>query len=288
MISNFIKRYFTNINKGSITNINKFRITFDPIGYIDSVFPKKYGTPRQGILVKESEGSLKILGKNALHMLKGLEEYSHVWLIFCFHQNQHINSKWNNKENRTELKFIEGESRDDLPPTIRPPRLNGKRIGIFATRSPHRMNDIGLTLCKLERIEKDIVYLSGIDLIHGTPILDIKPYIPIYDNVPDASFPQWILDKPNTIETIEFSINSLENLQKLLNSNTENINEAKELISQVLLSDPRSIYRKKKRADQPWGFIVKNLYIQCQIKDETIALIIDIKEKDKFYSDQIL
>lgn len=90
----------------------------------------------------------------------GLEQFSHVWILFVFHKNGHLSCK----------------------AKVQPPRLNGAKTGVFSTRSPHRPNAIGLTLAKLERVEGGAVYLSGIDMIHGTPVLDIKPYIADYDS----------------------------------------------------------------------------------------------------------
>lgn len=90
----------------------------------------------------------------------GLEQFSHVWILFVFHKNGHLSCK----------------------AKVQPPRLNGAKTGVFSTRSPHRPNAIGLTLAKLENVEGGTVYLSGIDMIHGTPVLDIKPYIADYDS----------------------------------------------------------------------------------------------------------
>ncbi|XP_047381026.1 tRNA (adenine(37)-N6)-methyltransferase isoform X2 [Sciurus carolinensis] len=90
----------------------------------------------------------------------GLEQFSHVWILFVFHKNGHLSCK----------------------AKVQPPRLNGAKTGVFSTRSPHRPNAIGLTLAKLESVEGGAVYLSGIDMIHGTPVLDIKPYIADYDS----------------------------------------------------------------------------------------------------------
>ncbi|XP_054979661.1 tRNA (adenine(37)-N6)-methyltransferase isoform X2 [Sorex araneus] len=90
----------------------------------------------------------------------GLEQFSHVWILFVFHKNGHLSCK----------------------AKVQPPRLNGAKTGVFSTRSPHRPNAIGLTLARLEKVEDGAVYLSGIDMIHGTPVLDIKPYIADYDS----------------------------------------------------------------------------------------------------------
>ncbi|KAI4903736.1 hypothetical protein NFI96_005127 [Prochilodus magdalenae] len=134
-----------------------------PIGYISSCFSNKNGTPRQPAVCMLSRASLQIqpsVFNNPDHALTGLEHYSHVWLIFLFHKNGHMNYK----------------------AKVKPPRLNGQKVGVYSTRSPHRPNAIGLSLAKLEGITGDTLHLSGVDLIAGTPVLDIKPYIPDYDS----------------------------------------------------------------------------------------------------------
>ncbi|XP_005998485.1 tRNA (adenine(37)-N6)-methyltransferase isoform X2 [Latimeria chalumnae] len=133
-----------------------------PIGYIDSCFSAKNGTPRQPTVCSLSRARLKIdktVFNNPEHSLLGLEQFSHVWIIFVFHKNGHLSYK----------------------AKVKPPRLNGVKTGVLSTRSPHRPNAIGLTLAKLESIEGDTLHLSGIDTIQGTPVLDVKPYIPEYD-----------------------------------------------------------------------------------------------------------
>lgn len=148
-----------------------------PIGVLESCFKEKFGTPRQAHLVPCSTARLRIDPRyNPGHSLAGLSEFSHVWLISWFHLNT----------NKT------------FHPKIHPPRMKGGKIGVFASRSPHRPNPLGLSLAKLEKIEGDTLYLSGIDLIHGTPILDIKPYLHFSDAarapqdgwLPDHAFPE--------------------------------------------------------------------------------------------------
>uniref|UniRef100_A0A8C4GPG1 tRNA methyltransferase O n=1 Tax=Dicentrarchus labrax TaxID=13489 RepID=A0A8C4GPG1_DICLA len=134
-----------------------------PIGYISSCFSVKNGTPRQPTICGPSRAELRIrqsVFNNPEHALVGLEQYSHVWIIFLFHKNGHMSYK----------------------AKVKPPRLNGQRVGVYSTRSPHRPNALGLTLAKLDKIAGDTVHLSDIDMIAGTPVLDIKPYIPEYDS----------------------------------------------------------------------------------------------------------
>ncbi|CAK8683399.1 unnamed protein product [Clavelina lepadiformis] len=93
------------------------------------------------------------------HSIEGLAEFSHLWIIFVFHLNGHKSTK----------------------AKVKPPRLNGQKTGVFSTRTPHRPNAIGLTLAKIDSVEGDTIRLSGLDIVDGTPILDIKPYISVYD-----------------------------------------------------------------------------------------------------------
>ncbi|KAG7333639.1 hypothetical protein KOW79_002046 [Hemibagrus wyckioides] len=148
---------------GTDLSLERGHIRTVPIGYITSCFTQKNGTPRQPAVCGSSRARLQIRSSvfnNPEHALTGLQHYSHVWLIFLFHKNGHMRYK----------------------AKVKPPRLNGKRVGVYSTRSPHRPNVIGLTLAKLDTITGDVLNLSGVDLISGTPVLDIKPYIPEYDS----------------------------------------------------------------------------------------------------------
>lgn len=133
-----------------------------PIGHIKTCFKTKNGTPRQPTVSASTRGYLKIeksMFTNPDHSLEGLEEFSHVWLLFHFHLN----------------------TNKGIKAKVRPPRLDGVKKGVFATRSPHRPNAIGLTLAKLEKVENQTVHLSMLDVVDGTPIIDMKPYISQYD-----------------------------------------------------------------------------------------------------------
>ncbi|XP_071444525.1 tRNA (adenine(37)-N6)-methyltransferase [Hetaerina americana] len=137
-------------------------LSLQPIGVVSTWFPQKRGTPRQPGVCKQSQGVLKIFNHvftNPEHSLDGIELFSHMWILFYFHKNEstHCRAK------------------------VTPPRLNGSRVGLFGTRSPHRPSPIGLSLVKIEKVEGPSVYFSGVDMIDGTPVLDIKPYIPEYD-----------------------------------------------------------------------------------------------------------
>ncbi len=141
------------------------------IGHIKTDFKEKFGIPRQSGLVKESTGKIVFEKEyNVPEAFRGLEDFSHIWVLWQFSE----------------------AVRDNWSPTVRPPLLGGnKRMGVFATRSPFRPNSVGLSALKLENVEFSpkegvILHVSGADLLDGTPIYDIKPYLPYADSIPDA------------------------------------------------------------------------------------------------------
>lgn len=147
-------------------------MTVDIIAHIRTDLPEKFGVPRQSGLVPQLRGRIEFEPpyRNP-DALRGLEGFSHLWLIFQFHRA--VRQEWS--------------------PTVRPPRLGGnRRMGVFATRSPFRPNAMGLSCVKLEGVYADeklgpVIEVSGADLVDGTPILDIKPYLPYADCHPEAT-----------------------------------------------------------------------------------------------------
>lgn len=136
------------------------------IATVRSPFPSKFGIPRQSGLLQGVETRVVLEGEyRNPDALRGLEEFSHLWLLWLFSEAE----------------------RDGWSPTVRPPRLGGNtRMGVFATRSPFRPNPIGLSSVRLLRIEGCELVVDGADLLDGTPVLDIKPYLPYTDAHPDA------------------------------------------------------------------------------------------------------
>lgn len=130
-----------------------------PIGVIRSIFSEKRAVPRQSVLANETQGCVEVnCFNNPEHSLDGLQDFSHMWIIYHFHRNEtHSKAK------------------------VAPPRLNGERVGVFSTRSPHRPCPIGLSLVRIDRIEGNRVYFFGTDMVDNTPVFDLKPYIPKYD-----------------------------------------------------------------------------------------------------------
>ena len=137
-----------------------------PIGFMRSCFKEKFAIPRQPQLAPAARGVLELIAPfDQGDAVQGLEQVSHVWLLFLFHQAL---------EDKPRLK-------------VRPPRLGGNQsMGVFATRATHRPNGIGQSVVKLDRVEAGRLWLSGIDLLDGTPVLDVKPYVPYADVIADA------------------------------------------------------------------------------------------------------
>lgn len=137
-------------------------VTFKPIGIVRTDFPEKRAVPRQPSLCSKLSGYIELskdVFNNPEHSLDRLSEFSHLWIIYHFHKNEsHAKAK------------------------VAPPRLHGERVGIFSTRSPHRPCPIGLSLVEIDRIDACRIYFRGTDMVDGTPVLDLKPYIPRYDS----------------------------------------------------------------------------------------------------------
>lgn len=142
------------------------------IGHIETDFKEKFGIPRQSGLVKESKGRIVFEKEyNVPEAFRGLEDFSHIWVLWQFSES--VRESWS--------------------PTVRPPLLGGnKRMGVFATRSPFRPNSVGLSALRLDKVEINekygvILHVSGADMLDGTPVYDIKPYLPYADSLPDAT-----------------------------------------------------------------------------------------------------
>ncbi len=189
-----------------------------PIGFVRSCFKEKFAIPRQPQLAPAARGVLELVAPfDTGEAVQGLEQVSHVWLLFVFHQAL---------EDRPRLK-------------VRPPRLGGnKSVGVFASRATHRPNGIGQSVVKLDAVEPGRLWLSGIDLLDGTPVLDIKPYVPYADSV--ASAYNRIADAaPRLIE-----VHWLDGARSQARSHGLRLDQPLiELIEQCLAQDPRPAYQ---------------------------------------------
>ncbi|MEO4045857.1 tRNA (N6-threonylcarbamoyladenosine(37)-N6)-methyltransferase TrmO [Pseudomonas sp. CAU 1711] len=189
-----------------------------PIGFMRSCFKEKFAIPRQPQLAPAARGVLELVAPyDRAEAVEGLEQVSHVWLLFLFHQAL---------EETPRLK-------------VRPPRLGGNAsLGVFATRATHRPNGIGQSVVKLERVEPGRLWLSGIDLLDGTPVLDIKPYVPYVDSLAQAQ--NRIADAPPRAIAVEWDAAALGAARR----EAERLGEPLvELIEQCLAQDPRPAYQ---------------------------------------------
>lgn len=205
--------------------------TFKRIGTIRSPWKEKFAVPRQPGLITDGDGELHLEPPyNQPETLSGLIEFSHLWLLFVFHKNRHAN--WH--------------------ATVRPPRLGGcVRKGIFATRAPFRPNPIGLSLVELKNIRygtTPILDLGSLDLVDGTPIIDIKPYLPYAEAKPNA-MAGYASCPPPTLLSVTFSANALKQLAQY----TEKYPHLSRLITQVLAQDPRPAWDKRRESTRPYS-----------------------------------
>lgn len=170
--------------------------TFRPIGVVRSPFTERAEAPRQSSVARGVEGRIELEpGQGFEDALAGLEAWDYAWVLFVFHQNVEQGRGWK--------------------PKVQPPRANAK-VGVFATRSPHRPNPIGLSAVKIVGVEGLVVHVRELDLLDGTPVLDLKPYVPYADAHPDARS-GWLEPRdPGPAWTVAFSSLALAQLAWLM------------------------------------------------------------------------
>lgn len=217
---------------------------FKVIARIKSDFPEKFGIPRQSGLLPNLRSTIRFEPefRNA-DALRGLEGFSHLWILWIFSENV----------------------RDTWSPTVRPPRLGGnKRLGVFATRSSFRPNPIAMSCVKIEEIRLEgtngpEIIVSGADLMDGTPIVDIKPYLPFADSVPEAKggFAESV--KGNNLE-VEIPTELLEKFPA----------EKREVLVQILSQDPRPHYQDD--AERVYGFNFSGFEIKFKVSDSKLTV----------------
>ena len=216
-----------------------------PIAHIQTDFPTKFGIPRQSGIVASLQGRIVFEPEyRNVEAVRGLEEFSHIWLVWEFSE----------------------AVRDTWAPTVRPPRLGGNvRKGVFATRSPFRPNPIGLSSVKLEKIEIDpklgpILYVSGADLMDGTPIYDIKPYIAYTDSHPDAV--SGFASKPaEYLLEVDFPENLLSKIAP----------EKRETLISVLANDPRPQYQDD--PERVYGMEFGGMEVKFRVENEQLTVL---------------
>jgi tRNA-Thr(GGU) m(6)t(6)A37 methyltransferase TsaA len=225
--------------------------TFEPIGFINSCFKEKFGIPRQPGIVPSAAAVLEMEPQfSHMEAFRRLETFSHVWLLFVFHQS----------------------SAHQWKPTVRPPRLGGnQRVGVFASRSNFRPNAIGQSVVKLLSInkpkEKIELELGGVDLLHGTPVLDIKPYLPYSDAIFDAT-PGYAHDPPKALWPVIFSPAAIKNGKRFEQTRYPGLMQ---VITDLLALDPRPGYQKKVKSHN-YGMRLWDLNITFQFDTDQIVV----------------
>ncbi|MFO7812524.1 MAG: tRNA (N6-threonylcarbamoyladenosine(37)-N6)-methyltransferase TrmO [Pelovirga sp.] len=226
-----------------------------PIAIVHSPFREKFTTPRQAGQTPSIKATIEFLPAfSSAETIRELETFSHLWLLFVFHQ--HLDRDWH--------------------PTVRPPRLGGNhRVGVFASRSPFRPNPIGLSAVRLLNIHLSSGKLSlevqGADLIDGTPIIDIKPYIPYADSIPDA-LGGFADSRPQTRLDIDFT----DVARQQLHDFAQHTPELETLLRETLCLDPRPAYRRQNDDQQAYGSLLDRYNIRWQIDGHRL-IVSDIK-----------
>lgn len=197
--------------------------SFEPIGHVRSPYSDKFGIPRQPGLVDAAEARLVLRPEYAREeAFKGIEGFSHLWLVFVFHDDC-LKARWR--------------------ATVRPPRLGGReRVGVFASRAPYRPNPIGLSAVRHLGLAKGpeglYLRLGGVDLLDGTPVLDIKPYVPYADAIPDACS-GFAVDAPSSGWRVTIEADAEE---AIASADPHGRLALRKLILQVIAQDPRPGY----------------------------------------------
>ena len=222
------------------------------IAHIHSDFPTKFGIPRQSGLVESLKAKIVFEPEyRNSDALRGMEEYSHLWLIWEFSEAK----------------------RDTWSPTVRPPRLGGnKRMGVFATRSPYRPNPIGLSCVKLEAIDfatenGPVIIVSGADLLDGTPIYDIKPYLPFADSRPDA-----IGGFADTVKGDQLQVQCSEEVMLQIPK------QHRQAVIDILAQDPRPHYQQD--PTRIYGMEYANMEIKFRVEDTTLVVCEIIRKEE--------
>ena len=227
---------------------------FEPIGHIRSPYTDKFGIPRQPGLVSAAEARLELRPPYAREeAFKALDGFSHVWILFVFHQDC-LEAGWS--------------------PTVRPPRLGGRAsVGVFASRAPYRPNPIGLSAVEQLGLIRDegglALRLRGVDMLDGTPVLDIKPYVPYADAIPEArggfATPPEPIDLP-----VCFTATAEAELKA---ADPEGRQALRALITQILAQDPRPGYMGRYPQRQTFGMRLYDWNIRWRLMGEAIQVI---------------
>ncbi|WP_394139805.1 tRNA (N6-threonylcarbamoyladenosine(37)-N6)-methyltransferase TrmO [Vibrio chagasii] len=229
--------------------------SIEPIGFIESPYKEKFAVPRQPRLVPTSTSRVRLVdAANCLESVRNIEQFSHVWLLFLFDKN--LEAGWK--------------------PMVRPPRLGGnERIGVFASRATFRPNGIGISAVELKGVSQDKgqtwLDLGSVDLVDGTPIIDIKPYIPYSDSIPDAQG-GFAAEEPEVLE-----VNFSQQAQSKLAQHPE-ARHIIQVIKEVLGQDPRPAYKKGKQDNKEYAVNLFDLNVKFVVE----AFFINVTDIERF------
>ena len=215
------------------------------IAHIHTQFPEKFGIPRQSGLVAEATGTIVMEPEfRNPDAFRGIEEFSYLWLLWEFSENIRLDGSWS--------------------ATVRPPRLGGnERKGVFATRSPFRPNPIGLSCVKLDQIrmeaEGPVLQITGADLMDGTPVYDIKPYVAYSDSVPDAAggFSDRVRDYHLDVEIPQDILEQIPQGQR-------------DIVKKLLSQDPRPSYQED--PERIYGMPYGGMDIRFRVRERTLTV----------------
>ncbi len=229
------------------------KFEFEQIGVIRSCFKEKFGIPRQPGLVVEARARLELFppyGTN--EAVRGLEEFSHMWVVFVFHGT--IGQGWR--------------------PTIRPPRLGGNaKMGVFASRSPFRPNPVGMSAVEIEAVASGngrvFIDMKGGDFLDGTPVLDIKPYVAWSDS-PEGAKGGYASERPEPRLRVRFSERAA---VKCGQKESEGLAGLSLLIKQALEQDPRPSYHGKVERERVYGMRIFDMDVKWKVDGKTATVL---------------
>ena len=220
-----------------------------PIAFVESPYKEKFAVPRQPRLVPAATARIRLVDElNCAEAVRGLEQFSHLWILFLFDQN--LSAGWK--------------------PTVRPPRLGGnERIGVLASRATFRPNGIGMSAVELKGVIKEgdqyYIEVGSVDLVDNTPIVDIKPYIPYSDSIPEA-IGGYASQQPSTISVTWSKEATLSILAR-----TNGVQE-QQVIEQVLAQDPRPAYKKNKPDSKEYAVNLFDLNVKFTVQDNLVTV----------------
>lgn len=248
-----------------------------PIGHIETIFHTKFGIPRQGCLAPDARAKLTlyqdVVGGDAAAALSGLGEYSHVWLIWGFHLHADAPAR----------------------PKISPPVLRGRKAGVFATRAPYRPNPFGLSLVGLDGVDGGTLHLTGVDLVDGSPVYDIKPYLAEWDAPRTAGLLRAASEPISSLDVAKQALRvvmteaarasiGVEMERRQMVDREALVKDAAQLervLGQCLAADPRPTYRWRKqqrdRVAAEYDLCVDRLCARCRFETDGSVTVLSVR-----------